>query len=185
MNILPVLVALVHAGFGIAAPATGAAERKPIVFVLPAGATSGWVHGTVSFPPSVLKSVNSIRLWDFKSGREVPGVVVSSRAWFDGSVMSAGIAFRASKDQERRIWAEWGQGVKGTLKPGRAPWTAKPVEFRFFEEGDDVKLQGEVNVGTLVVRVERNAGIYYWWYLVPIAGIVGFVLWRKLRLRHG
>ena len=160
-------------------------ERKPIIFVLSEGESSGWVRGNLSFPPSVVRLTASIRLRDFKSGVDVPGVLTASRMWFDGSVMAVEFAFRATKAQERRIWAEWGTGIRGSLKPGRIPRGAKVMEFRIFEEGDQVRMQGEVNVGTLVVRVERHAGAYYWWYLIPIAGIVGFVLWRKLKLRHG
>lgn len=180
-----VLGALAWCSAAGGAQASVGAERKPLIFVLPDGAAEGWVRGNLSFPPSVLHSYGSLRLYDFKAGREVPVVVLGSRAWFDGSVMVLDLGFKAARLQERRIWAEWGSGIRGTGRPGRLPRGARPVEFRVFEEGDDVRMQGEVNVGTLVVRVERHAGVYYWWYLAPILGIVGFVLWRKWVLRRG
>jgi len=178
------LACLIGTSACAAAATAPGTDRKPILFVLPEGASAGWVRGDLSFPPSALKSTASLRLYDFKADRGIDGVVLGSRTWFDGSVMALEIAFKATRVQERRIWAEWGTGVKGSVRPGRLPWGAKPVEFRIYEEGDDVRMQGEVNVGTLVVRVERHAGAYYWWYLVPLAGILGFVFWRKWKLRR-
>ena len=189
-NLIAAVLAAAGAIVGVSAsaetPGTASAvrERKPILFVLPEGASAGWVRGNLSFPPSVLKSTASLRLYDFKAGREIPAIVLGSRPWFDGSVMALEIGFKGTKDQERRIWAEWGTGIRGSARAGRLPWGAKPVEFRIYEEGDDVRMQGDVNVGTLVVRVERHAGAYYWWYLIPLVAILGFVLWRKWKLRR-
>jgi hypothetical protein len=41
-----------------------------------------------------------------------------------------------------------------------------------------------VNIGTLIVRVEKRAGIYYYWYLIPLALILGVLIRRKYLLRR-
>jgi len=160
-----------------------ALERKPIVFSLPAGARSAWVEGSVSFAPGGLKDPGKFRVVD-KEKREVPALVTASSRWFDGSVMLLGVGFKAGKPQERTLWLEWGDEVKKPPRLLKGEGDGKKAMFRIFETGGDLKVRGSMDVGTLVVRVEQHADLYYYWYLIPVLGILGWLTWRKYKIRR-
>jgi hypothetical protein len=165
----------------LAAGAAGAVDRRPIVYSVPAPLTDVIVEGSLSFPPGSLKSPDNLRLAD--SGAEIPSAVVEKSLWFDGSVMLLKLRFRGSRLAERRIWAEWGGGIRakhGSIAPGGG----KAAEFKVFDSASDIRVQGNVNIGTLIVRVEKRAGIYYYWYLIPLALILGVLIRRKYLLRR-
>jgi len=176
-RLLPALT-LMAAG---AAVAGGAVEQRPIIFSVPPGRSEALVRGSLSFPPGSLKSPVNLRL--VESGREVPSAVTGKTLWFDRSVMLLKVEFKGTKDTERRVWAEWGDGISGR-HPAALKVAGKPVDFKVFDAASDIQVQGNVNIGTLVVRVEKRAGIYYYWYLIPLALIIGFLSWRKYLLRR-
>jgi len=175
--------ALAAAGLAVAvlAAAADAVERRAIVFEVPSGAESVWVEGSLSFPPGAVKLGANLRLAG--AGVEVPSEIVETTSWFDASLMLVHLRFRGFKEAERRVWAEWGDEVESSH--GRIPGASGPVvEFKVFDAASDIRVEGDVNVGTMVVRVEQHAGIYYYWYLLPIALILGFLIWRKVVLRR-
>lgn len=157
-------------------------ERKPIVYLLPAGAQEGWVQGSLSFPPASLPAPSNLRLVD-RNGAEIAARVSVSKTWFDGSVMLVEIGFMGTKERERSVWIEWDGGIAAGRRLSLAPAAAGAL-FQVVDEAGDLKVKGEVDVGTLVVRVEKHAALYYYWYLVPLTLILGALLWRKYRLRR-
>ena len=160
-----------------------ALERKPIVFSLPAGAKTAWVEGSVSFAPGGLKDQGRFRIVD-KDGKEVPALVKAGNNWYDGSVMLLNVGFAAGKAQERTLWLEWGDGVKKPARLLKGEGNGKKAMFTIFNADGNLRVRGSMDVGTLMVRVEQHADLYYYWYLIPVLGILGWLTWRKFRLRR-
>lgn len=156
-------------------------ERKPIVFSLPEGKNEFFVKGEVAFLPSSLKSKDSLHIVD-SNKNEINKYILKETLWFDNSVMLLEIGFYGKKNMERSLFIEWGKEIKSSNKQ-LTQKDIKSVEFKIFDFTADIVIPKSVNVGTMIVQVDKRADIYYYWYLIPIFIILGLLFYRKFKMR--
>lgn len=176
---------------------TGSAEaRTRLDILIPEEAASAppasrWlVQGTLSFTPGALPSATRFRILEEPGAqgvgaREVPIRVTGEVAYPDGSLMFLDICFPVTLAEVRshQYWLEAApQGRAGEYEPEVG--VALPVlAFVLREESVPSPTAIDMTVGQMLVRVDQHPGFYYYWYLVPLAGILALLLWRKVRLR--
>jgi hypothetical protein len=170
--------------------------------------TSRWlVEGTLSFVPGVLTSTNGFMIVEEAgevsdsaggqqpgppeggqpngASREVPIEVTGEVAYPDGSLMFVDIRFPLTLAEARshRYWLEAApHGRTGEYRP-QAGEELPVMTFVLREETSPTAPAIDVNVGQMLVRVDEHPGFYYYWYLVPMGGILALLVWRKLHLR--
>jgi hypothetical protein len=117
--------------------------------------------------------------------REVPIEVTGEVAYPDGSLMFVDIRFPLTLAEARshRYWLEAApQGRAAKYQP-QAGEELPVMTFVLREETSPTAPAIDVTVGQMLVRVDEHPGFYYYWYLVPMAGILALLVWRKVHLR--
>ncbi|MBM4087346.1 MAG: hypothetical protein FJ272_21350 [Planctomycetes bacterium] len=134
--------------------------------------------GSVDFPMGDLKSVETLRIVAGQDYVEVPVAILATSAWPDGSILSADIAFPVA-DASLSYGVEWGVVRRQKHFDYKPSKDTKPVSFTAVELESSL----DVTVGQLMVRVDKRAALYNHWYWIPIAAILGLLVYRKARLR--
>jgi hypothetical protein len=137
--------------------------------------------GFLGFPPSAVPSAENIRvLLTGAQCDEVPSEVRSAATWPDGSVKVADISFPVQGSQAGSLyfWVEWGAQTR------RIHWQAASEAAVYFQEAEAPTPDFDMPAGTLLVRVEQHPDLWYYSYLVPTVGIIGILVWRKVRQRR-
>jgi hypothetical protein len=135
----------------------------------------------VTFAPGDLSSSDNVAVFEIAAAKQVFAEVATLSTWPDGSAQIVEVAFPVEPSAGLRwFWAVYGPSVRRTAE---APAT-RPDEDVQAVEGDPPLEINDTTLGTMLVRVEPHADLYYWGYLVPITGVLGWLTWRKFRLNH-
>ena len=155
------------------------ADEIQIYFEYPDITGDFYVAGTVFFPPGSVSAVDNIIVVDKTSGNEIASNIRVQEQWPDGSILSAEIIF-ASNIQKKTIYlVRYGNDVK-RKKTFSEPAVLPTVSFITPGSGQtDEKM--DVSVGQINVRIDRSAGIRYWWYVLPAFIFIFFTVLRSLR----
>jgi len=172
-TVVPALIALII----LAAPRPARSEQASIQFDAPLPQGRCVALGTVEFPVGALRSSDSIRV--LSGALEVPAAMVASDSWPDGSIMSVDLAFPV-EDATQPYSVQWGAQRRNAVYEFTPRSNLKTVSF---STGPSAGPSLDVQVGQLTVRVDKHPGLYYYWYLVPIAAILAALIYRKARLR--
>jgi hypothetical protein len=117
-----------------------------------------------------------------RAGDEVASAVRVVSSWPDGSVQLAEVALAVPAGAApRHFWAEWGPGISRALP---AP-AALPGAEASLAEGEVPLVLPDTELGTMLIRVEPHADLWYWGWIVPIAAVLGLMGWRRARLARG
>jgi hypothetical protein len=179
--------------------------RTQLDILIPEAAASAppesqWlVEGTLSFVPGALTSTTGFRILEEPSevpdpsvrrgadsgSREVPIQVTGEVAYPDGSLMFVDVCFPVTLAEARshRYWlvaAPEGRAKEYQPEPGAS---LPVITFVLPEESGSAPPAIDMTVGQMMVRVDQHPGLYYYWYLVPLVGILAVLVWRKVHLR--
>lgn len=154
------------------------AERRFLELKEEKGYPDYLATGNLVFPPSVIFSSDKFRIVDLLTEKEVPSVVIKEVRWPDESLMLVEVGFPVKKG-EGKYCLEWGEEITRTIVVSEEKLPPQP--FRLKGEAFPTPPMEEVPVGTLLVRVERQAGLLYYWYLIPLAGLSFILIWRKIK----
>ncbi len=162
------------------------AARTLIEVEAPATGGKYLATGTVELAPGVVTDLKQFRIVspsDEPGGQVVPFAVLSEVRWPDGSLMAVQLAFPVTaKDvAERRYWLE--SAGSGPPEQYTGPRDLPVLRFRLSESSEPVRVHLDMDVGQLMVRVDQHPELYYYWYLIPIACILGLLIWRKVHLQ--
>lgn len=175
--------------------AVPAHARTLLEIVLPEGeqglaAEDTWlIQGALSFVPGVVTSPDQFRIVEEPGSREVPVAVVGEVPYPDGSLMFVEICFPLTLEQARskQYWLTAdpeGRSLHYDYDPeGGLPTLEFSLREVGEQSGEPVGPSLDMTVGELMVRVDQHPELYYYWYLIPIAGILGLLIWRKVHLR--
>jgi len=161
------------------------------------GAEDTWlIQGVLSFVPGVVTSADRFRIVEEPGGREVPLAVVGEVPYPDGSLMFVEVCFPLTLEQlqSKQYWltaAPEGRSLHYEYDPrGRLPRLEFSLREVGEESGEPVESKRsetqpslDMPVGELMVRIDHHPELYYYWYLIPIAGILALLIWRKVHLR--
>ncbi len=136
--------------------------------------------GLVPFPPEVISSTANLRIINALSNREVPSFIIEESRWPDNSLMLVKIGFVVESEgwQTQQYWLEWGKEIsRSSARARELPETTFHLVEGLPDEAEDI-----INVGTMIIKVEQQAAVRYYWHLVPITVLLSIVIWRKVRL---
>ncbi len=137
--------------------------------------------GLVPFPPEVIFSTDNLRIVNALSNREVPSFIIEENRWPDGSLMlvKMGFVVRSEGWRTQQYWLEWGEEIsrRESFPEDKLATTSFRVVEGLPDQTEDI-----INVGAMMIRVEKHPVLIYYWYLVPIILLLSTVIWRKLHL---
>jgi hypothetical protein len=148
---------------------------------------SRWlVEGTLSLTPGALSSAKRFMILEEPGSREVPIQVTGEVPYPDGSLVFVDICFPVTLAEVRshQYWlAPAPQGRASEYQPEVGAEKLPVMTFVLSEESGPPTPTMDMTVGQMLVRVDQHPGVYYYWYLVPLVGILALLLWRKVHLR--
>ena len=142
--------------------------------------------GDIQFGPGQLLSAEHLHVIQKPSNTEVPiAILDDSVRWSDDSLITVELAFPTSSAEvaTSQYWAEIGE--KRTQNFDREKSSLPTIAFAVGDPPPETPLEDSAFAGVLTVHVVEDSAAYYWysyWCLVPITGILGLLVWRKIRL---
>lgn len=141
-------------------------NRIEIKFEYPSISGDFYITGTVFFPPSAVFSSDNILVMDIKIKKEVQSKITVQEHWPDGSILNAEVIFPANNKEKTEYVISYGNDVKRKKSFSEA---AVLPTVSFFTPGAGKTTETiDISVGQINVRVDRSAGIRYWWYVLPL-----------------
>jgi len=154
-------------------------ERRALIVEEPAAPGVYQAVGTLFFNPGVLNSTHGVRVLTVPGSNIVDLILLDSRNWPGDGLMSVTVAFLARHDRSlrRRYVVEQGEGR--WLPATELDRSIPTLRFEAAEPGE--MEDPTLPVGTMFVKVRKCPEVYYYWYLLPIAGIIALLLYRRFR----
>jgi len=136
-----------------------------------------------------LSSADKLRAAILPGDEEVPLAVLETSRWPDGSLMIARVAFpaAASAGAGRTLWIAWdGPARARNFIPDsnapRAAFSVGPEQESSETRASQSSIVMAAPVGQMMARLDRHPELYYYWHLIPIAAILGLLIYRKVRM---
>ena len=131
----------------------------------------------------VLSSADII-IKDAAKDKQVPYLILAEEGWPDGSIMVLEIGFQPSFDLEKRYVLEWNSGEK------RQAREVPDINLQELKIIPGILLDKEppslttYDLGDMYVRIAKKGDVYLYLYLIPVVGILFFLIYRKVKLKN-
>lgn len=135
-----------------------------------------YVTGRISFPPVTVASESNIAVKDSNTGEEIPTKITVLERWPDGSVLDAEILFPANVSRKRDHLLFFGNNVQ--RKRIFTQTAVLPVISAAIGGAPRTEETMDIDVGEMIIKVDRSPEVRYYWHLLPIALLIFFSIYR-------
>ncbi|HOK56119.1 MAG TPA: hypothetical protein PKV21_04555 [bacterium] len=154
-------------------------EKLSIDFTYPSLKGDFYVNGKVSFSPSSVISEDNITVNDFNSGEEIPTKITVLERWPDNSILEAEILFPANTNKQRKYVLTYGIDVKRKNKFSQT--SVLPIINASIGKTPVSTESINIDVGELLVKVDRSPEVRYYWYIIPLLTLLFFTIFRTIK----
>lgn len=154
-------------------------ERLTINFLYPSLSGDFYVNGKVSFPPSSVLTEDNITVTDFNTGEEIPTKITVLERWPDNSILEIEILFPANTNKQRRYILNYGDDIKRKKKITQT--SVLPIINASIGKTPQPTESINIDVGELLVKVDKSSDIRYYWYILPILFLISLTIYRTIK----
>jgi len=156
-----------------------AEQRARIDFEYPSMKGDFYVTGKISFAPEVVSSESHIAVRDADRGEEIPTRIDRVEEWPDGSLLEVIILFPANASRQKKYVLSYGNDI--VRKRIFTQTAVLPVVNSTIGGTPKTTESLDMNVGEMLVKVDRSPGIRYYWHVLPIGILILLTAYRALR----
>jgi len=154
-------------------------NRFVIEFEYPQFKGDFYVSGRVSFPPGAVLSDKNFSVHDSLTQEEIPVMVEISEKWPDGSILDASVHFAANSSRRKDYVLSYGEGVNRSRSFTQV--STMPIVTASIGNSPSTEESLDMEVGQLIVKVDRSVDFRYYWYLLPMFGLLFLAVCRARR----
>lgn len=154
-------------------------EKLSIDFTYPSISGDFYVNGKTSFPPSSVLSEDNITVNDLNTGEEIPTKIIVIEKWPDNSILEAEILFPANTNKQRKYVLAYGKDIKRSKKFTQT--AVLPIISASIGKAPQSTENINIDVGELLVKVDKSPDIRYYWYILPILFLLFLTIYRTIK----
>lgn len=153
-----------------------AEQKANIDFEYPSFTGDFYVAGKMSFPPGAVLSESNITVNNAEISGEIPSKIERTEEWPDGSLLEVTILFSANTSRKRNYIVSYGTGV--TRRRIFKQAAVLPIVTAVIGGAPKTSESMDMDVGEMIIKVDRSPEIRYYWHLFPIVILILFSVYR-------